>query len=359
VVAQAAPEPPAQKIFTVIGSGDVLLHDALWTNAERDGGGAGFDFRPLFADVKTVVSSADLAICHMETPLGRPEGPFSSYPIFNVPPQVVPALADLGYDSCSTASNHSLDQGEAGIDRTLDALDASGIHHAGTARTPEEHARPNLLTANGVTVAHLSYTWGFNGLERPADKPWLANLIDVDAILADAHAARTAGAQVVILSLHFGTEYQHEADSYQIDIAQQLLASPDVDLILGAHVHVVQPLERIGDKWVAYGMGNEVAWQNQAYDTRDGIIPRFTFAEVSPGTFKVIRAEVIPIHMWLDGGPARLYDVAATLDAPDVPPEIRASCLASLRRTASVLDERGAYESGLLLAGREHLNDQG
>ena len=104
------------------------------------------------------------------------------------------------------------------------------------------------------------------------------------------------------MSIHAGTEYQHSADSYQIALAHQLLASPDVDLILGAHVHVVQPLEKIGDKWVAYGMGNQVAWQNQAYDTRDGIMPRFTFTEVSPGVFRVTKAEVIPTHMWLDGG---------------------------------------------------------
>ena len=107
----------------------------------------------------------------METPLGPENGPFSSYPSFSVPPQVVPALADLGYDSCSTASNHSLDQGEAGIGRTLDALDAAGIRHAGTARGPEEAAKPTLLQANGVTVAHLSYTWSFNGILRPAGKP--------------------------------------------------------------------------------------------------------------------------------------------------------------------------------------------
>lgn len=348
----AAPPPP--RAFTVVGSGDVLLHDALWTQAQRDAatqGRSGYDFSPLFASIKPIVSAADLAICHLETPLGNPDGPFSNYPIFNVPPQVAPALADLGYDSCSTASNHSLDQGVTGVFRTLDALDAAGIKHAGTARSVTEWASPTLVRANGVVVAHLSYTWSFNGLSRPDDKPWLANLIDVDTILADARLARLAGAQVVIVSLHAGTEYQHSADSYQINLAHQLLASPDVDLILGAHVHVVQPLERIGDKWVAYGMGNEVAWQNQAYDTRDGIMPRFTFTEVSPGVFRVTKAEVIPIHMWLDGAPARLYDVSAVLADPTAAAAIRASCAASLQRTVAVLGERGAFTDGLIMLG--------
>jgi len=357
-VVPVGPLPPVPRTFTVVGSGDVLLHDALWTLARHDAadeGRTGYDFAPLFASVKPIVAGADLAICHMETPLGPENGPFSSYPSFSVPPQVVPALADLGYDSCSTASNHSLDQGEAGIGRTLDALDAAGIRHAGTARGPEEAAKPTLLQANGVTVAHLSYTWSFNGILRPAGKPWLANQLDVSDVLAEARRAREAGADVVIVSVHAGTEYQHAADAFQMSVAQQLLASPDVDLILGAHVHVVQPLERIGDKWVAYGMGNQVAWQNQAYDTRDGIMPRFTFTEVSPGVFRVTTAEVIATHMWLDGAPARLYDIATTLAAPDTPPAIRAACLASLRRTASVLDQRGAFASGLTLVGAEAL----
>jgi poly-gamma-glutamate capsule biosynthesis protein CapA/YwtB (metallophosphatase superfamily) len=343
-----APANSGPRTLTVVASGDVLLHDALWTLAQRDADDAGgYDFRPLFASVRPVVVAADLAICHLETPLGPPDGPFHNYPIFSVPPQVVPALADLGYDSCSTASNHSLDQGEAGVARTLDALDAAGIRHAGTARSAVEAQIPTLLTANRVVVAHLSYTWSFNGLLRPDGKEWLANLLDVDDVLAQARLARVAGAEIVIVSMHAGTEYQHSADPYQLAVAHQLLASPDVDLILGSHVHVVQPLEKVGDKWVAYGMGNQVAWQNQAYDTRDGIMPRFTFTEVSPGVFKVTRAEVFATHIWLDGAPARLYDIHAALADPQTPAAIRASCEASLRRTRAVLDELGAVEAGL------------
>jgi poly-gamma-glutamate capsule biosynthesis protein CapA/YwtB (metallophosphatase superfamily) len=351
-----APANVGPRSFTVIGSGDVLLHDGLWAQAQRDAGDAGgYDFRPLFAAVKPLVEKADLAICHLETPLGPADGPFHNYPIFSVPPPVVPELAELGYDSCSTASNHSLDQGEAGVVRTLEALDAAGIHHAGTARSAVEAQTPTLLTVNRVVVAHLSYTWSFNGLRRPDGEEWLANLLDVDEIEYQARLARLAGAEVVIVSLHAGTEYQHSADAFQRTVAHRLLESPDVDLILGAHVHVVQPLERVNDKWVAYGMGNQVAWQNQAYDTRDGIMPRFTFTEVSPGQFRVTRAEVIPIHMWLDGAPARLYDVTAALADPATSPAIRASCLASLRRTRAVIDELGALEDGLEFVGADQL----
>jgi poly-gamma-glutamate synthesis protein (capsule biosynthesis protein) len=345
---------PVARAFTVIGAGDVLLHSGLWGQAARDAraaGRRGYDFDPLFASLRAPVFSADLAICHLETPLGPTGGPFSNFPIFSVPPQVAGTLGRLGYDTCSTASNHSIDQGEAGVARTLDALDAAGVRHAGTARSPAEAAKVTMLLANGVRVAHLSYTFSFNGLRRPAGKDWLANALEPREVLAAARRARTAGAEVVIVSLHWGTEYQHAPNGYQIALARQLLADPAIDLILGHHAHVVQPLERIGDKWVAYGMGNEVAYQNFSLDTRDGIMPRFTFREVRPGVFRVVRAEVVPVHMWLDSRPVRVLDVAATIADPAAPDPYRRACRQSLQRIRAVLGQRGAYAAGLVLLG--------
>src|SRR6185369_1397295 len=191
--ASASPSPsasPAPRSFTVVGSGDILLHGLLWAQGANDAramGQTGYDFVPLLASVIPVVSKADLAICHMETPYGPANGPFTDYPLFTVPPQVATAIAAVGYDTCSTASNHSIDAGEAGVDRTLDALDAAGVKHAGTARSPAEAASINMLNVKGITVAQLSYSFGFNGLIRPAGKEWLANLLDPDRILADAH----------------------------------------------------------------------------------------------------------------------------------------------------------------------------
>ncbi len=133
-------------------------------------------------------------------------------------------------------------------------------------------------------------------------------------------------------------------------MVRRLIDSPDIDLILGHHAHVVQPLEKIGDKWVAYGMGNQVSSQTQAQDTRDGIMPRFTFTESSPGRFTVTKAEVIPVHMWM-AVPKRLYDVSAVLADAGSPAAIRNSCVASLARTRSVIGQRGAFEDGLILLG--------
>ncbi|MBB5871049.1 poly-gamma-glutamate synthesis protein (capsule biosynthesis protein) [Allocatelliglobosispora scoriae] len=338
VAQQATPPPSPPRSISLIAAGDVLLHQGLWNQAQVDGRGRGLDFRPLFAAVKSVISAADLAICHLETPLGAPGGPFTGFPTFKVPPQVVPALADLGFDTCSTASNHILDGGRAGIKRTLDALDGAGIAHAGSARDPAEAAKINFMTIHGVRVAQLSYAYGFNGVPRPKGKPWVANLLSAPAILAEARRARLGGAEIIIVSLHWGDEYQHEPGTQQRTVAKALLASPDVDLIVGHHAHVVQPFERIGRKWVAYGMGNFVSTQRQLAATRDGVLARFSFTEVAPGRFEVTQAVALPIYMSLDSGPRRVLLVA---DCAHRGGHV-AECVASGRRTAGVVRSRGA-----------------
>lgn len=336
--------------FTVVGSGDVLLHSGLWHQAARDAqaaGRSGYDFRPMLAGVAATVSAADLAICHLETPLGRPGGPFSGYPIFNAPPQIAPALHDTGYDACSTASNHTLDKGEAGIRRTLDALDAAGLRHTGSARTPAEAATPTILEVRGVRVALLSYTFSFNGLRRPAGRAWVANLLDGKAVRSAARRARSAGAEVVILSVHWGTEYQHAPNEQQRRIARDLLGKSDVDLILGHHAHVVQPFERIGDGWVAYGLGNHLSWQSFSDGTRDGVLGRFTLTETAPGRFGVTRAEASPTLMSLDRRPARLLEISRALRDQRLPQWQRQACQASWRRSAGHLRSRGGPAAGL------------
>jgi len=130
---------------SIVVTGDVLLHPPLVDQARADSpGGQDLDFAPMLAAEKPYVQDADLGICHLETPLAPADGPFSGYPEFSVPPQVLPALVATGYDACSTASNHTLDQGTAGVNRTLDDLDAAGLAHDGSYRT----ARTAALSRN-------------------------------------------------------------------------------------------------------------------------------------------------------------------------------------------------------------------
>ncbi|MFK0197072.1 CapA family protein [Streptomyces lavendulae] len=322
--ATAPAAPGTAKGFTLVASGDVLPHTSIIQRAAADAGGDGYDFRPMFSGVKPVVSAADLALCHMETTYGEDGGPFSGYPAFVSPPAVADALKDAGYDGCSTASNHTLDDGADGLKRTLDRFDKVGLGHAGSARTAAEAARTTFYTAGSAKVAHLAYTYDTNGYPMPDGQPWAVNLMEPDKIIADARLARKAGADVVLVSLHWGTEWQTEPDETQLSLGKTLTASrtggrPDVDMILGTHAHIPQAYEKVGGSWIVYGMGDQVAGEmfnhSGARDMRGnyGSIGRFTFAPPAApgGRWQVTKAEFIPQMMDLSTG--RIVNLPAAL----------------------------------------------
>ncbi|MGW6544748.1 CapA family protein [Streptomyces massasporeus] len=300
--------------FTLVASGDVLPHSTIIERARFDAGGTGYDFRPMLAGIRSVVSRADIALCHMETVYGA-GGDYTGYPTFKSPPEVARALAATGYDGCSTASNHTLDDGADGIRRTLDALDREGVRHAGSARTEEEARTATVLEAGPAKVAHLAYTYDTNGLPFPDGQPWAVNLIDEARIVQDARAARRAGADVVVVSLHWGTEWQDAPDDRQLTLARDLTAArtgnrPDIDLILGTHAHVPQAYEKVNGTWVIYGMGDQIAGEmtnhQGAKDPRgnQSSLGRFTFAPPArPGErWKVTKAEFVPQLFDVDAG---------------------------------------------------------
>lgn len=349
-VTSSAPATPQARSVTVLGSGDVLIHPPLWEQAHADAvaeGRSGYDFGPMYASIAPDVRSADLATCEMETPLAPPQGPFSGWPTFSAPPQVLTALKGVGYKTCTTASNHSLDQGYDGLRRTLDELDAAGLRHTGSARSAAEKDHPLIVTLpNGLKVGQLAYAFGFNGIPIPADKPWIANLIDVPTILAAAKALKRAGADVVVVSMHWGTEYDHLATQQQRDEARQLLDSPYVDLILGDHAHVVQPAERINGKWVFYCMGNQISRHADPIPVgRQGVMPRVTFTETAPHHFR-IAAEAIPT--WMQDSPAlRLVDLPRALASTGLTARQRSDDEAAHRAIVGYLDAYGAVRDGL------------
>lgn len=351
----ATPAPsstkPTPRTVTILGSGDVLIHPQLWQQAHADAPGhRGYDFGPMYASIAPDTESADLAICEMETPLAPPQGPFTGWPDFSAPPQVLTTLKHIGYDSCTTASNHSLDQGYPGVVRTLDELDRAGLKHTGSARTAKEAATPLIITtANGVKIAQLAYSFDFNGIAIPRDKPWIANLTDVPKILAAARRAKRAGADIVVLSMHWGTEYDHLATSTQRQQADELLASPDIDVILGDHAHVVQPAQRLHGKWVFYCMGNQISRHADPIAAgREGLMPRVTFTEVAPGKFKITRVEAIPT--WMQDEPKlRLIDIPRALVAASTTAAERATYQHQYEQIRHYLDAYGAIKDGLVV----------
>ncbi|MEU3628826.1 poly-gamma-glutamate biosynthesis protein [Amycolatopsis coloradensis] len=335
--------------FTVVATGDVLIHPALTDQAKEDGDGE-IDYRQLLAGIKPLISGADLGICHLETPLAPKGGPYSGYPSFSAPPEIVDALKDTGYDNCSTASNHTIDQGVAGATRTLDKLDEAGIKHTGSARSAEEAKKPLIVDVNGVKVAQISFAYGFNGIKVPPGKPWLVNQIDAEKVIAEAKAARQAGAQVVLASLHWGTEYQHEPNAEQRQLAKKLLGDDSIDLIIGHHAHVVQPFEQINGKWVAYGLGNSVARHSEPKgSTEQGAAARFRFVREGE-RWKVDKAEYVPTLVQL-GPPIRLLDLTAG-QSGDAALKDTTLKNAALKNTDEVVLSRGAGDQGLTRPGR-------
>lgn len=331
--AAATTSAPASS-FTLVATGDVLLnqgHDLPRQALQPDGS---YDFSGVMAAVAPIIRSADVAVCHLETPLAPKGGPYQGYPRFSVQPEIATALAGAGFDQCDTASNHSMDAGVAGIARTLDTLDAAGIAHTGSYRSQADSRRPDIVDVHGIRVGFVAATWSLNGLPLPPGEPWAVDVDDVpdvDGMLAAAARARAAGAQVVVAALHCCVEYEVQPTSAQVEAGRRLLASPDVDLVLGAHAHVVQPFERIGGKWVAYGLGNFVAQLARQGPTYDSVVARFTFTRGADGRFAVTTAEAVPLSIRVDPGAVHVV--------PADP--------AAFARVAAVVGSRGALTAGL------------
>ncbi|MFI7011202.1 CapA family protein [Streptomyces sp. NPDC050145] len=351
--------------FTVAAAGDILIHPQLTEQARKDAkatgkGEKGLDFGPMMAGVRPVISKADLAICHFEPVAGRPEGPFESFPAFRVPPQIATTIKDIGYDTCSTASNHTLDHGVGGVVNTLNVLDAAGLKHTGSARSAAEAAKPLIMNVKGVKVAQIAYAFGFNGNEIPKDKPWLANEIDLDRIAAAEKRARAAGAEVVILSIHWGRENQPNPSRSQLRLGRQIAERTGINLVIGHHAHVVQPMEKVDGTWIAYGLGNEVARHDVPTGlTEEGVIGWFEFTRAG-GDWDV-RARYVPTFTEIPPDPDeagklpegavedhRLIDVAAALrEDRGLTAQQRARYRLAFERTEGTMLNRGAADDGL------------
>ncbi|KQR11116.1 CapA family protein [Cellulomonas sp. Leaf334] len=265
------PTPDPDVEFSIVAAGDVLPHLPVLSSART---ADGYDFRSLFGPLDPWVQGADLALCHLEVPVAPPGTRPSGYPLFGTPAAIATGLRDQGWDGCSTASNHSVDRGFAGVTATLDALDAVGLGHVGTARSADEQTQPQLYTLDRggrtVTVAHIAATYGTNGMPVDADKPWSVDRIDVPAMVAQATAARAAGADLVIASVHCCVEYRTEPSPQQLAVDQELADSGVFDLVIGHHAHVPQPVVHLSGgpggegMWVAYGLGNHISNQDGA-----------------------------------------------------------------------------------------------
>lgn len=295
IVVALVPAPAGAKTITIEASGDLLIHSPVWQRAQALAGDRGYAFGPLLSRLRPWVRRADLALCHMETPMTKatPAG----YPVFNTPPALARGLRQTGFDACSTASNHTLDRGAAGVAGTIRALNRAGIAHAGSARSKREGRRITMLRTRGVDVALLSYTDVSNGQIEPF--PWSVNEADPQRISADARRARRQGAEVVIVNLHWGDEYRSSPSATQLALARRLRRTRAITAIVGQHAHVVQPVRRVGGRFVVFGLGNLISNQTAACcaaASQDGALA-ILHVKVTNRRGRVVRVRYVPTYV--------------------------------------------------------------
>jgi poly-gamma-glutamate synthesis protein (capsule biosynthesis protein) len=297
------------RYITIIAAGDNLVHDIIYNSARvRDDPESGeasperFNFDPSYEHIKPILEKADIAFVNQETVLGGKEFGHSGYPVFNTPQDVGLALIRAGFNVVNHASNHVMDRGEGAVFATLDFWDAwnarqsgndgqSGnntdsfqkIRYLGIFRTEEQRkTERRIVEKNGIKVGFLSYTYGLNGFVLPRDKPWLVGMIDREVMEGEIKELRPL-CDLLAVSMHWGNEFQHEPSPAQRELAL-FLAGQKVDLVIGHHPHVTQPVEIIprpdGGKLVCYYSLGDLLSHTQSDWTPDTITGALAYIRV-------------------------------------------------------------------------------
>lgn len=268
-------KPKVERI-QIVSVGDIMCHSPQFKSVYSNGN---YDFTPWFEDVKKYIENGDIAIANLETTFSGPEKKYTGYPCFNTPDELGIALKEAGFDILTTANNHSLDRGNYGVVNTLNELDKIGIQHTGTYRNNEDSHKTLIKDVKGIKIAFMSYTYGTNGIPMPKENPSAVNIINKKEMLNDIESARNQEVDLIVFSLHFGQEYQRKQNSYQEKLVEYLFVN-GVDIVLGSHPHVIQPMEfkeiekTNGEKkncFVVYSQGNFISNQRKRY-TDSGLI---------------------------------------------------------------------------------------
>lgn len=335
---------PTLRCASVLLTGDMLVHAQLWQQAAEDAaaaGSPGLDFRALLEGQRRYIASSDLAICHQETPVAGPEGPFSAYPSFNVPPQIITASKAVGYQACTTASNHTIDRGTEGLERTLDALDAAKLKHTGSYRTEAAAQQLLILPTPAAKIAVIQGTYGLNG--QVPDFPWQVDMLDANTMIAKARQARAQGADIVLGAMHAGEEYAKVPNAEQEEVAHALADSGEFTMIYGHHTHSVLPIEKYMGTWIVYGLGNGVTELSPTYQANnEGLLVRAQFSQDGAGRWAASDLAWAGSLMVRD--PYRWCSVAA--DAPQGVCSGPQTDAESRMRTKTIVESMGAADAG-------------
>ena len=273
-------EPPKVYKASLIAAGDNLIHSSVYKDANKNADYKGYDFKPMYELIKPIVSKYDIAYYNQETILGGTKLGLSDYPTFNSPQEVGDAMMDAGFNLVSLATNHTIDRGEKAVLSSYDYWQKqSSVLTAGSYSSEEERNKVRVKKVNNITYTMLNYTYGTNGIKVPTDKEYLVNVWPTsysvndpdkdekyqsykETVKEDINRVRDK-VDVLIVAMHWGVEYTHVPTNYEKDMAE-FLASQGVDIIIGTHPHVVQPVDFIDDTLVIYSLGNFISAQDNA-----------------------------------------------------------------------------------------------
>ncbi len=296
------PIPDINISLSVVG--DIMCHNTQYWDA-YDSGTKTYDFTYVFEDIADKLQNADLTIGNIETTFAGADRGYSSYPTFNTPDELATNLRTLGFDVLCTANNHSLDKGYSGLERTIEILDQNEIAHMGTYSSEEASEEILIKDVKGIKMAFLAYTYGTNGIPVPKGKEYCINLIDKDKIKADIQKAKSLGAELISVSMHWGEEYRLKPTKEQENLADFLFEN-GVDLILGSHPHVLEPMEKRTitledgtekEVFLIYSLGNFVSGQTKDYTYISIVLNLDITKHSDTGKFTIDKIEYTPIYV--------------------------------------------------------------
>ncbi len=297
--------PPKSSSVTLLAVGDNLIHIQVIDSGKKKNGTYNYDH--LYSNVKKEISAADIAVINQETILGGSSFPYSGYPAFNSPTEIGDAVINAGFDVVLQASNHTLDKGVKAVENTLNYWSKHPqITVLGINSSQKERDKIDIVEKNGIKIAMLNYTFGLNGGKTlPKNKSYLINFIDKKKMAEDIKKAK-AQADFVIIFPHWGVEYTYEPIKSQKDLTQ-FFYNQGVDLVIGAHPHVIEPVQWIKTKpnhsmLVYYSLGNFLSYQREAPRMLGGMA-KLTITKDSSGT-RITNASITPIVTHYENGPA-------------------------------------------------------
>lgn len=296
-----AQRPDSTTTATITLVGDIMSHSSQIRNAMLPD--SSYDYRTSFAEVKPYLSSADITIGNLETTFAGPDKPYTGYPGFNTPDALAVALKDAGFDLLVTANNHSTDNGDQGLLRTIDVLQAQKLSYTGTFKDSTDRDSIRIMDVKGIKLAVLNYTYGVNG-SLPS-KSYMLNVIDSALIHTDVKAARKTGADLVLVYFHYGLENKVEPTDLQ-KRQVQFAISAGADIVIGAHSHVLSPMEmfkadtsaKVDTGFIAWGLGNFISNQYWRYTDAGVIVDIEIEKDNADGSVRIAGVQYLPTWVY-------------------------------------------------------------